>query len=188
MNPSGGFLIFLSERVTLWLARAGSIGLAIMMFLTLADVVGRIFDHPVAGTVELTELIMGMIIYLGVGFTTFNRSHIRVDILITMMSTRVQAVLDVVTHVIATVFIGFVSGGCFFRPHPGSRTMTRQLSGKFPSAGGLRDGAGQRVDAHLVGASSCDCGPGGGYRAGDGGWQSVLDGSRLGGKQWTPSP
>lgn len=108
MNPSGGFLIFLSERVTLWLARAGSVGLAIMMFLTLADVVGRIFDHPVAGTVELTELIMGMIIYLGVGFTTFNRGHIRVDILITMMSTRVQAVLDVITHVIATVFIGFV--------------------------------------------------------------------------------
>ena len=108
MNPSGGFLIFLSERVTLWLARAGSVGLAIMMFLTLADVVGRIFDHPVAGTVELTELIMGMIIYLGVGFTTFNRSHIRVDILITMMSARAQAVLDVVTHAIATVFIGFV--------------------------------------------------------------------------------
>ncbi len=90
----------LSERVTLWLARAGSVGLALMMFLTLFDVIGRSFDHPITGTVEVTELIMGMMIYLGVGYATFMKSHIRVDIVIMNFSTRVQAWLDVLTGLI----------------------------------------------------------------------------------------
>ena len=90
----------------MWLARAGSAGLAIMMFLTLADVIGRMFDNPIVGTVEVTELIMGMMIYLGVGYTTIHRGHIRVDILITRFSPRVQATLDTITFFIAFVFMG----------------------------------------------------------------------------------
>ena len=77
-----------NERATLWLARVGSVGLAIMMFLTLFVVIGRAFDHPITGSVEVTELIMGLMIYLGVGYTTFLRGHIRVDILITNFSPR----------------------------------------------------------------------------------------------------
>jgi TRAP-type C4-dicarboxylate transport system permease small subunit len=90
------------------LARAGSVGLAIMMFLTLADVIGRLFDHPIVGTVEVTELIMGMMIYLGVGYTTIHRGHIRVDILITRFSPRIQAALDTFTFFIAFVFMALV--------------------------------------------------------------------------------
>jgi|GEM_PF-446975 TRAP-type C4-dicarboxylate transport system permease small subunit len=90
----------LSERVTLWLARAGSVGLALMMFLTLFDVIGRSFDHPITGTVEVTELIMGMMIYLGVGYATFMKSHIRVDIVIMNFSPRVQAWLDLFTGLV----------------------------------------------------------------------------------------
>ncbi len=87
----------LNERVTLWLARAGSVGLAAMMFLTLFDVIGRAFDHPIAVSVEVTEIIMGVMVYLGIGYTTFLRGHIRVDILITNLSARTQAILDFIT-------------------------------------------------------------------------------------------
>ena len=91
----------LNERVTLWLARIGSIGLAGMMFLTLFDVIGRAFGHPIAVSVEVTEIIMGMMIYLGLGYTTFLRGHIRVDILVIYLSPRIQAILDFVTGIIA---------------------------------------------------------------------------------------
>ena len=60
-----------NERATLWLAQIGSLGLALMMFLTLGDVIGRAFNVPITGAVEVTELIMGLMIYLGVGYTTF---------------------------------------------------------------------------------------------------------------------
>ena len=112
-NP--GSLTSISERVTMWLARAGSVGLAIMMFLTLADVIGRMFDNPIVGTVEVTELIMGMMIYLGVGYTTIHRGHIRVDILITRFSPRVQATLDTITFFIAFVFMALVCWRLFLQ-------------------------------------------------------------------------
>tara|TARA_B100001142_G_scaffold284642_1_gene298402 strand:+ start:1339 stop:1878 length:540 start_codon:yes stop_codon:yes gene_type:complete len=99
----------LNERVTLWLARIGSIGLAGMMFLTLFDVIGRAFDHPIAVSVEATEIIMGMMIYLGLGYTTFLRGHIRVDILIINLSPRIQAILDFITGIIAILIAMLVS-------------------------------------------------------------------------------
>lgn len=112
-EPSTGSLVLLSERVTTWLARAGSAGLAAMMFLTLFDVIGRAFDHPIVGTVEVTELIMGMMIYLGVGYTTYYRGHIRVDILITALRPRVQAILDFITIGIGFAFIAVISWRLF---------------------------------------------------------------------------
>ena len=108
-EPSTGSLYALSERVTLWLARAGAGGLALMMFLTLFDVIGRTLGHPIVGSVEMTELIMGMMIYLAIGYTTFLRGHIRVDILIMQFSPRWQAFLDLITVSIAILFAALVS-------------------------------------------------------------------------------
>ncbi|MDP6429386.1 MAG: TRAP transporter small permease [Rhodospirillales bacterium] len=99
----------------MWLARAGSVGLAVMMFLTLGDVIGRMFNSPIVGTVEVTELIMGMMIYLGVGYTTLYRGHIRVDILITQFSQRVQGILDVITYLIAFLFMAVVCWRLFLQ-------------------------------------------------------------------------
>lgn len=110
-----GSMVKLSERVTTWLARVGSVGLAAMMFLTLGDVVGRAFNHPIVGTVEVTELIMGMMIYLGVGYTTFYKGHIRVDILITALRPRTQAILDFMTITIGLGFIATISWRLFIQ-------------------------------------------------------------------------
>ena len=107
----------LSERVTLWLARAGSVGLAVMMLLTLFDVIGRAFNHPISGSVEITELIMGIMIYLGVGYTTFLRGHIRVDILIINFTPRVQAILDFITGLVGLFITALISWQLFIQAH-----------------------------------------------------------------------
>jgi len=114
-EQSPNALTNLSERVTLWLARAGSVGLALMMFLTLFDVIGRAFNHPIAGSVEVTELIMGIMIYLGVGYTTFLRRHIRVDILIINFRPRVQAILDFFTGLIGLGITALISWQLFIQ-------------------------------------------------------------------------
>ncbi len=115
-TQTNGLLNSLNERVTLWLARIGSVGLAGMMFLTLFDVIGRAlshwdcwFCHPIAVSVEVTEIIMGMMIYLGIGYTTFLRGHIRVDILVINLSARIQAILDFITGIIALVITLLIS-------------------------------------------------------------------------------
>ena len=102
-----------NERATLWLAQLGSLGLALMMFLTLGDVIGRAFNVPITGAVEVTELIMGLMIYLGVGYTTFLKGHIRVDILISNFSARAQGILDTITGIIALIITALITWQLF---------------------------------------------------------------------------
>lgn len=94
-----------SKQSTLWLSRAGAIALALMMLLTFFDVIGRyFFNSPIVGTVEITELLMGLIVYLGIGYTTVIHGHIRVDIVITHLPNRLRALLDVLTLTISIIF------------------------------------------------------------------------------------
>lgn len=99
----------LSGRVATWLARAGAISLAIIMTLTFFDVVGRyLFNAPIVGTVDLTELLMGMMIYLGVGLTTHARGHIRVDLVIDRMRDRMRSLCDVITIAISITVVAMI--------------------------------------------------------------------------------
>ena len=144
--------VTLSERVTLWLARAGSVGLAVMMFLTLFDVIGRAFDHPISGSVEVTELIMGIMIYLGVGYTTFLRGHIRVDILIINFRPRIQAILDVITGLVGLFITILISWQLFIQAH--SRMInneTTQIWEVSLMAVGFYYGICQHTDGELTG-------------------------------------
>ena len=95
----------LCRRATEWLARAGACALAVMMVLTFFDVIGRyFFNAPILGTVEVTELLMGLIIYMGIGLTTFTRGHIRVDIVVGFLPQRVQAGFEVVILLVSIAF------------------------------------------------------------------------------------
>ncbi len=107
--PAAGRLSVHNARAATWLARAGAAGLATIMVLTFCDVIGRyMFDAPIVGTVEVTELLMGTMVYLGVGLTTQARGHIRVDILIDRLPPRIQAFLEVVTLALSIVLVSLV--------------------------------------------------------------------------------
>ncbi len=107
--PAAGGLSTLNGRVTMWLARAGAVGLAVIMVLTFCDVIGRyVFNAPIVGTVEVTELLMGMMVYLGVGLTTHARGHIRVDIVIDLLPPRVRTFLDILTLAISIVLVSLM--------------------------------------------------------------------------------
>ena len=107
--PTAGGLSALNGRAATWLARAGAVGLATIMVLTFCDVIGRYgFDSPIVGTVEVTELLMGTMVYLGVGLTTHARGHIRVDILIDLLPARVRAILEVATLTISIIMVSLI--------------------------------------------------------------------------------
>lgn len=99
-----------SGRIAKWFARAASIGVAWMMFVTLFDVIGRnLFNAPIVGSIEFTETSLGMTVFLGMGWVTFDRSHITVDFITTMLPTKIRQMLLVLTGFIAVVFIGFAT-------------------------------------------------------------------------------
>ena len=94
----------LTGRVTDWLVRVGAVVLAVMVLMTFFDVMGRyLFSQPIVGTVDMTELFMGLIIYLGVGATTHGRSHISVDIVVSHMAPELRLLVDLLSDVISAV-------------------------------------------------------------------------------------
>jgi TRAP-type C4-dicarboxylate transport system permease small subunit len=97
-------------RIATWFARAASVGVAWMMIVTLIDVLGRnLFNSPIIGSIEFTETSLGMTVFLGMGYVTFDRSHITVDVLTTMLPKKLRDVFLVFTGAIAVVFIGFAT-------------------------------------------------------------------------------
>ncbi len=98
-----------TRRATTWLVGAGAVVLAVMMAMTFFDVIGRyLFNRPIVGTVDLTELYMGLIVYLGIGATTYGRNHIRVDIVTTRLPPGLRRVFDLLAEAISAVVAGLI--------------------------------------------------------------------------------
>ncbi len=99
----------LAGRVTLWLVRAGALVLAVMMLMTFFDVIGRYFlNQPIVGTVDMTELYMGLIVFLGIGATTLKRGHISVDIVVSRLRPRARLLSDLFAQAVCAVLAGLI--------------------------------------------------------------------------------
>lgn len=65
----------------------------IMMVVTTVDVIGRdVFNLPLFGAFEMTEILMGLVIFAGMPITTAAREHITVNFLESVVSRRVRCV------------------------------------------------------------------------------------------------
>ncbi len=80
-----------------------------MTLFSFVDVVGReLIFSSIAAKVEMTELMMGLIVFFGLGLTTFLRSHIRVDVIIVRLWSRLRATFDVVTYTLSVFFVALI--------------------------------------------------------------------------------
>jgi TRAP-type C4-dicarboxylate transport system permease small subunit len=105
-DGAAGWIGRLNGRVTTWLARIAAVALAALALMTFADVIARyFFNVPFSFTVELTEIAMGAMIFLGVGLTTHDNEHIRVDFVTLRLSEWWRALLILVTNVVALGFL-----------------------------------------------------------------------------------
>jgi TRAP-type C4-dicarboxylate transport system permease small subunit len=96
----------LNERVTSWLARIAALALALIAVVTLCDVVARkVFNSGFTFTVEMTELAMALIVFMGVGLVTHQRGHIVVDVLTLRLSERARVWLGLVANVLSLGFV-----------------------------------------------------------------------------------
>ena len=91
-------------------------GVAILMIvitvlMTVTDVVSRrLFNAPIAGTFELSSLIMAVITFLTLSYCGIKGSgHIEVNVLTTRFPKRIQDILSTIMHFLITVMMGIVS-------------------------------------------------------------------------------
>jgi TRAP-type C4-dicarboxylate transport system permease small subunit len=96
-------------RVTWWLARIAAVALAFLAVVTFCDVIARyFFNSPFSFTVEVTEILMGVMIYFGVGLTTHDNDHIAVDFVTLRLSEWLRTLLGLATNILAFGFLIFM--------------------------------------------------------------------------------
>jgi TRAP-type C4-dicarboxylate transport system permease small subunit len=89
--------------------------LFLMMMLTTVDVVGRyIFNKPLNGGFEVTEMMLAALIYCGLPMVSQRREHIVIDTFDSFMSARVKRGLDILAEIVCSLTLGGI-GYLIFR-------------------------------------------------------------------------
>ena len=76
----------------------------VLMLLTVVDVFLRwVFNAPIHGTTEISRLLMIIIVFPALGWAAVDRAHIRVDLVVSRIPSRMQAIFGSITFFIALV-------------------------------------------------------------------------------------
>jgi TRAP-type C4-dicarboxylate transport system permease small subunit len=105
----------------------------LLCFLVVADVLGRdVFSRPVKGTKEMVEASIVIICFLQAAFAIRSGGMIRVDVFVSSLPPRGQAVLAVVGALFGAAFFGLV---CWGSLDPAAHAWN---SNEFEGEGALR--------------------------------------------------
>ncbi|MGH7930298.1 MAG: TRAP transporter small permease [Candidatus Binatia bacterium] len=100
----------LSLIINRFLTHVGSIALAVLMLLTVADVFGRYFlNRPVPGAFELTELFMVFIVFLALGLAQHHNEHISLDLAYNYFPSRLKKCTNVLIDVVSLAVMAAVT-------------------------------------------------------------------------------
>ena len=87
-----------------------------MMLITAVDVAGRyLFNRPIAGGFELTEILLAALIYCGLPLVSARREHIVIDTFDPLFSKALKRGLDMVAEVVCAVALAGVGWLIFLR-------------------------------------------------------------------------
>jgi TRAP-type C4-dicarboxylate transport system permease small subunit len=91
------------------LSRVGAVALIAMMLLTATDVVGRMFNSPVLGALELTEYLVLIVILTMLSYTQAEKGHVNVDLVVRNFSPKTQLIIDICTNIICLLLMGLIA-------------------------------------------------------------------------------
>lgn len=97
--------------LVLFLQAVSAVTLFILMMITCVDVVGRyVFNNPLTGSTELTEMAVGIVIFAAFPIISWRNNHIVVDMLDRFFSARLHMIRTIIINIlisIALVFLGY---------------------------------------------------------------------------------
>lgn len=97
------------ERAVDRLTQIGMLCLLGMTFLTCVDVVGRFFGHPIFGSVELVGFMATLAVAMALPYTHKVGGHIGVELVVRMLATRTQAIIELCTSILSAILFGLVT-------------------------------------------------------------------------------
>jgi TRAP-type C4-dicarboxylate transport system permease small subunit len=95
------------DKLADWAAAAG---LFAMMMVTVVDVIGRyLFRAPLVASFELTEYLMGVLVFLALPLVSGRGDHIRIGLIDGLMGAAGRRRLDVAAGLVAGAVCGLVA-------------------------------------------------------------------------------
>jgi TRAP-type C4-dicarboxylate transport system permease small subunit len=83
--------------------------LAILMFLSITDVIGRyLFNRPIFGTLEMSEILLVSIVFFGSAYTLYLDKQITMELLYTRLSPSAKKIVNVITRLMAFIIFGLM--------------------------------------------------------------------------------
>jgi len=101
------------DQVADKMKRVGAALLVIMVALTCLDVVGRLFRHPVFGSVELMSLMGAVAVAMALPYTHAEKGHIGVEIVMDKLPRRVRDFFELITSLLSLLLFGIVTWKMF---------------------------------------------------------------------------
>jgi TRAP-type C4-dicarboxylate transport system permease small subunit len=83
-----------------------------MMGLTCADIVLRLFRHPILGTYEVAGFLGAVVASFAMAQTAIERGHVAVQVIVARFSPRVQEVIYVITHLLSLLLFALLAWEC----------------------------------------------------------------------------
>jgi TRAP-type C4-dicarboxylate transport system permease small subunit len=98
------------QRAVYYLCIIGAIVMLFMMFLTVADVIGRsFFTWPITGTYELSRYFLVVTVLLGIAYAQQTGQHIAVDYFVSKLPLRGQFIFEAIATFLGLVFFALVT-------------------------------------------------------------------------------
>jgi len=91
------------------LSSLSAITIALMMLSTTIDATARyVLNNPLPGIFELNEVLLVICVYMGITWTQMERGHIRVEIIVSRVSTKTRHSLNILSWVVALIFVAIL--------------------------------------------------------------------------------
>ena len=99
----------MTARISDWFEWIGIAGLLVMMFVTAIDVIGaKVFSWRLLGAIDIVQLSQVMAIAFAAACTLVAERHVRVEFLISRLSSRGRAFFDIIVNFLCSALFGLV--------------------------------------------------------------------------------
>lgn len=96
-----------------WLNYLACFAVIFMMIITCADVLLRLFNRPIPGAYELAGFACAFMASFSLSYTSIEKGHITVEILVSRLPLRFQIFLEGVNSLISTFLFFLLARECF---------------------------------------------------------------------------
>ena len=108
-NKLDGFLKIASKILNI----IGGTALTVMMFLTVSDVILRIFGFPILGAYEMVAMLLAIVIGFTIPKVSLDKGHVIMEFVLEKLSPKGQAVMITFTRILCIILFAIIGYNLF---------------------------------------------------------------------------